>query len=73
MEWVYHSCWCFLGLSLLFLSAVITRITTVAIINTAIRAPTAPRMAAMREEGLVGFSVTGCVTEEGEGEEELLG
>ena len=68
----YHSCWCFLGLSLIFLSAAITRITTVAMISTTTRAPTAPRLAAMSVEGLVGFSIRGFVTE-GEGEEELLG
>ena len=61
---------------LLFLSAVITRIITIAIINTTTTAPTAPRMPAMRVEGL---SVNGFVAEsvpvleEEEGEEELLG
>ena len=48
------------------------------IINTTIRVPTAPRMAAMRVEGLVGFPImkkfvrSATVLEEGEGEE-LLG
>jgi len=74
----YFLCWCFPAFSLLFLSVITTRITTVTIINTAIRAPTAPRMAASRVEGLVGLSVKGFVAEpvsvleEEEGDEELL-
>jgi len=72
----YLQCWCFPAFSLLFLSVITTRITTVTIFNTAIRDPTAPRMAASRVEGL--FSVKGFVAvsvpvlEEEEGEEELL-
>ena len=67
-------CWCFLGLCLLFLSTIITRIVAVATINTAIRAPTAPRVPAMRLERFSARFVTGSVPvfKEEEGEKELM-
>jgi len=64
-------------LSFLFLSVMMARIITIAIINIIIRV--APRMPAMRlMEGLVGISITGSVTSLWsvtvlEGEEEVLG
>ena len=60
---------------LLFLSAIIKRTTTVAIINTTTTAPTVPRMPAMRMEGFSVKFVAESVPmlEEEEGEEELLG